>query len=188
MTVAPTTTHPRHEAARAESTELWWLFIVTGSLWILFSLLVFRHDWTTVAAIASLIGVLCLCAAGAEAITSARVHGWSRVGHIALALAFTVIGIVAFVHPGNTFAALAAVFAFYLLLRGIFDIVTSLMSKGVELWWAGLVTGSIQIVLAFWAAGNFGNKAFLLIVWIGATALAHGVMQIVRAFQLRPAH
>jgi len=36
------------------------------------------------------------------------------------------------------------------------------------------------------AAGDFGHKAFLLVVWVGASALAHGVLQIARAFELRP--
>ena len=35
-------------------------------------------------------------------------------------------------------------------------------------------------------AADFGHKAFLLVVWVGASALAHGVLQITRAFELRP--
>jgi uncharacterized membrane protein HdeD (DUF308 family) len=34
--------------------------------------------------------------------------------------------------------------------------------------------------------GDFGHKAFLLVVWVGASALAHGTVQIVTAFRLRP--
>jgi uncharacterized membrane protein HdeD (DUF308 family) len=48
-----------------------------------------------------------------------------------------------------------------------------------------LLAGIAQILLAFWAAGNFGHKAFLLVVWVGASALAHGIVEIVRAFELR---
>jgi uncharacterized membrane protein HdeD (DUF308 family) len=44
----------------------------------------------------------------------------------------------------------------------------------------------VLILLAFWAAGDFGHKAFLLVVWVGASALAHGVVQLVTAFRLRP--
>ncbi len=57
--------------------------------------------------------------------------------------------------------------------------------RGVELWWVGLIAGSVQILLAFWAAGNFGHKSTLLIVWVGATALMQGLVQILRAFELR---
>jgi uncharacterized membrane protein HdeD (DUF308 family) len=93
---------------------------------------------------------------------------------------------VAFIHPGDTFRALAAIFAFYLLLRGIFEVIMSLVMRGMELWWLGLASGIVQILLAFWAAGDFGHKAFLLVVWVGATALAHGILQLVLAFQIRP--
>ena len=51
----------------------------------------------------------------------------------------------------------------------------------------GLISGTVQILLAFWAAGDFGHKAFLLVVWVGASALAHGIVQIVTAFRLRGA-
>ena len=39
-----------------------------------------------------------------------------------LALAFAVIGVVAFVHPGNTFDALAAVLSFYFILKGALNV------------------------------------------------------------------
>jgi len=64
----------------------------------------------------------------------------------------------------------------------------AILLRGVELWWVGLISGTIQILLAFWAAGDFGHKAFLLVVWVGASALAHGIVQIVTAFRLRPHH
>ena len=97
-----------------------------------------------------------------------------------------MISIVAFVHPGNSFEALATIFAFYLLFRGVFDIVVAITGRARPLWWLTLVLGAVQILLAFWAAGDFGHKAFLLVVWVGASALAHGVLQISRAFELRP--
>jgi hypothetical protein len=164
--------------------SLWWLPILTGSLWILFSLLLFRFDYTSVTAVSILIGVVCLAAALGELIAIPANHGWWRVARIALALLFTVIAVVAFIHPGNTFNALAAVFAFFLLLRGLFTVVASI-THYFEPMWLGLLFGIAEIGLAFWAAGDFEHKAFLLIVWVGASALINGVMQIVLAFRLR---
>jgi uncharacterized membrane protein HdeD (DUF308 family) len=175
-----------HESADQGGTSLWWIPLITGSLWIVFAVIVFRFDYTTVSAISILLGCVCLAGAFFEAIAAYATRGWWRVFNIALALAFAIIGVVAFVHPGNTFDALASVFAFYLLLRGIFDIVVAIVLRGMELWWIGLISGTIQILLAFWAAGDFGHKAFLLVVWVGASALAHGIVQIVTAFRLRP--
>jgi uncharacterized membrane protein HdeD (DUF308 family) len=170
----------------ASGDPYWWILLVTGSLWSLFALIVFRFDYTTVTALSVLLGTVCLAAALFEAIAAAGTHGWWRVTHIGLGIAFAVIGVLAYIHPDNTFNALASIFAFYLLLRGIFDVVVSLLLRSTELWWIGLISGVIQILLAFWAAGDFGHKAFLLVVWVGASALAHGVVQIATAFRLRP--
>jgi uncharacterized membrane protein HdeD (DUF308 family) len=166
-------------------TSLWWIPLVTGSLWVLFALLVFRFDYTTVAAVSILLGTVLMAAALLEAMAAASAHGWWRVVHIGLTIAFAVIGALAYVHPENTFRALAAIFAFYLFLRGIVDIVAAFFARPADFWWVGLVSGVVQILLAFWAAGDFGHRAFLLVVWIGASALVHGVVQIVTAFRLR---
>jgi uncharacterized membrane protein HdeD (DUF308 family) len=174
-------------ADREESGDpLWWLLLVTGSLWVLFALVVFRFDYTTVAALSILLGTVCVAAAMLEAVAAATSHGWWRATHVGLSIAFAIIGALAYIHPENTFSALASIFAFYLLLRGIFDVVVALFARPAELWWVGLVSGVVQILLAFWAAGDFGHKAFLLVVWVGASALAHGIVQLVTAFRLRP--
>jgi uncharacterized membrane protein HdeD (DUF308 family) len=174
------------ESAEQGGTSLWWIPLITGSLWVVFAIVLFRFDYTTVSAISILLGCVCLAGALFQAIAAFATRGWWRVLNIGLAVVFAIIGVLAFVHPGDTFSALATIFAFYLLLRGIFDIVVAIVLRGVELWWIGLISGTIQILLAFWAAGDFGHKAFLLVVWVGASALAHGIVQIVTAFRLRP--
>lgn len=184
MDIAPTAATRERDEARAEA-GLWWILLITGSLWLIFALIVFQFDATSINAISAIVGIVCLGAAVAELATVGQVHGGGRVVVLLLAAAFAVIGIVAFVHPHDSFSVLATIFAFYLLLRGIFDVVGAILLRGIELWWIGLISGSVQILLAFWAAGNFGHKATLLIVWVGATALMQGVVQIVRAFEVR---
>lgn len=165
---------------------LWWIPLITGSLWVIFALIVFRFDYTTVSALSILLGTVCIAGALLEAFSAFGTGGWWRAAHIGLAIAFAVIGVLAYAHPQNTFKALATIFAFFLFLRGIVDIVVALLARPAELWWVSLVSGVVQILLAFWAAGDFGHKAFLLVVWVGASALAHGTVQIVTAFRLRP--
>jgi uncharacterized membrane protein HdeD (DUF308 family) len=174
------------ESAEEAATELWWLPILTGSLWILFALLLFRFNYTSVTAISILFGVVCIGGAIEQSILIPASHGWWRAGRIALALLFVVIGIVAFVHPGNTIDALAAVFAFYLILRGLFTIVAAITHL-FEPMWLGLLAGIVEVGIGFWAAGDFGHKTVLLLVWVGMIALIEGVLQIVLAFHLRSA-
>jgi uncharacterized membrane protein HdeD (DUF308 family) len=172
-------------AGREQAEQVWWVFVVIGFLWLVFALLVFRVDATTVHGIAILTGIVCFAGAGMQLVNAAAVSGWWRALRILVGIAFLVIGGLAFAHPGNTFSSLATIFAFYLLFAGAFNIVVALSDRGAELWWGRLIVGAVEVLLAFWAAGNFGHKAFLLIVWIGASALAAGITQIIFGFQLR---
>ena len=174
-------------ASEEEAHQLWWVFLVFGAMWLVYALLVFQFDETSVSAISILVGITCVGAAVLELLEIPASHGLWRLGRVLLAVAFAIIGIVAFVHPGDSFGALATIFAFYLLLRGLFELIAAFTSRGGT--GTRVLTGVVgvaQILLAFWAAGDFGHKAFLLVVWVGATALAHGLLQIFRAFELRP--
>jgi uncharacterized membrane protein HdeD (DUF308 family) len=93
--------------------------------------------------------------------------------------------VIAFIHPGNTFRALAAVMSFYLIVKGTADVILSLAFRDVELWWLRLITGLIEVVIGFWAAGYWGRSVTLLLVWIGVIALTRGIGEIVLAFSLR---
>jgi uncharacterized membrane protein HdeD (DUF308 family) len=177
-----------YESAERDGNPLWWVLLVTGSLWVIFALIVFRFDYTTVSALSILLGTVCIAAALFEAIAAFGTRGWWRVSHVVLAIAFAVIGGLAYAHPENTFDVLATIFAFFLLFRGIYDIAVALVVRPAELWWVGLISGTVLVLLAFWAAGDFGHKAFLLVVWVGASSLVHGIVQLVTAFRIRPGH
>jgi len=175
-----------HQGELERVTSVWWLFLVTGSLWMLVSLLVLRFNYTSVSAISILFGCVAL-ATGVNQFfhVGSATTGW-KIVHILLGLALIVIGIVAFVHPGDTFEALAAVMSFYFVLKGTFDIVVSLLMRhDAELWWITLIVGTIELLLGLWAAGYWGRKAILLVAWVGVICLARGITEIVFAFRLR---
>ena len=87
-------------AARA-----WWLFLLTGLLWLLFAIIVLRFDYTTVTAVSILFGVVAIFAGVNEFFMLAASHRWWKVLHGLLGVIFVVVGIIAFVHPGGTFEA-----------------------------------------------------------------------------------
>ena len=177
------------DSARARDVaRYWWLYLVAAGGWFLFAVIVFRFDWTTVSSISILFGIVMLAAAVMELISVFTASGWWRIGHGVLAAAFGVIGVVAFVHPGDTFAALAAVLSFYFIFKGTFDVVVAIAGHGeLELWWLRLAIGIAELLLGFWAAGYFGRSVVLLVVWIGATALTRGIGDVLQAFALRKA-
>jgi len=170
----------------ADTLPPWWLMLITGIAWILVSVILLRFDYTSVSAISILFGFVALFAGAAEIGVLFLAAGWWKLLHAVLALIFIVAGIVAFIHPGNTFVALAAVFSFFLIFAGTFDIVIAISTRHeIEVWWLQLVGGIIELVLGFWAAGYYGRSAVLLIAWVAAFAIIRGVRDIVLAFRVR---
>jgi uncharacterized membrane protein HdeD (DUF308 family) len=164
----------------------WWLMLIMGVAWMLVGLILLRFDYTSVHAISLLFGFVAIAAGVLEVGLIFLSHGWWRVLNVVLAIAFIVGGVMAFIHPGNTFAALAGVFSFFLLFAGTFDIIQSIAARReIEVWWLQLVGGIIEVVLAFWAAGYWGRSAVLLVAWVAAFALIRGFRDIVFAFRVR---
>ena len=174
------------ESELAESaSRFWWLFLITGVLWLWVSLIVLRLNLDSVYAIAILFGIVAIGAGINEFFAiPASTTGW-KVVHGLLGALFIAAGIVAFFRPTGTFVALASIVAWVLLFKGVFDVVLSLMNHGAHLWWVGLIVGIAEILLGFWAAGYFRGSAILLVAWIAAMALLRGVTEIVMAFRLR---
>lgn len=169
-----------------EAARFWWLFLVSGIAWLVVSLVILRFDIGSVATVAVIFGIVAIFAGIDEfAAIGVSTPGW-KVVHGILGVIFVVVGIVAFVRPGEAFAALAAAIGFLLLFKGIFDVTVSFVTKAeFELWWMQLVVGLIEIGLAFWVAGNFRNKVILLVVYTGLVCLSKGLTNLFLAFKLR---
>ena len=172
------------ETAR-QVTRLWWVFLITGIAWVLIAFMVLAFKPTTPAMIGYLTGFVLIAAGVNEFIALGLVDGWKWL-HAVLGVLFVVAGIMALASPFQTFGILALLVGWYLLFKGTFDIIISIAERGVmPLWGLGLASGIFEIALAMWALGYPGRSAWLLVLWIGITALMHGVTEIVMAFKLR---
>ena len=102
----------------------WWYFLVTGTLWAIFSLTVFRFDLDSAGAVGAVVGVVCIVA-GMRSSSAVGVSstGW-KIVHVILGLLFVAVGVVALAYPQRTFAEIAAIFAFFLAIKGFFDIMS----------------------------------------------------------------
>ncbi|HKD94929.1 MAG TPA: DUF308 domain-containing protein [Gaiellaceae bacterium] len=174
------------ERAVGRTLPPWWLFIITGVLWTMVGLILLRFNYSSVHAVSLLFGFVAIFAGVMEVVMTFLAPGWWKLLNGVLAVAFLVAGVVAFIHPGNTFVALAAVFSFFLVFAGIFDIIMSIAARHeIEVWWLQLIGGIILLFLGFWAAGDYGRSAVVLIAWVCAFALIRGVRDIVYAFRVR---
>ena len=169
-----------------DAADRWWMFLVTGIGWLVFSLLVFQWDYTTVYAISILFGIVALVAGINEffqIVVSST--GWKFV-HGILGVLYVIVGVWALVNPRSAFTTLAALVAFFLLFKGIFDLTVAFMTKDeFDLWWLQLVLGIVEILLAFWVSGSFRTSAIFLVAYVGIIALSRGITELFVAFKLK---
>jgi uncharacterized membrane protein HdeD (DUF308 family) len=185
MSTAATSFEGAAERQLGDALPPWWLLLITGVGWAIVGLILLRFNYTSVHAISLLFGIVAIVAGVLEIGVVFIVRGWWKLLNGVLALAFIAAGVVALIHPGNTFVALAAVFSFFLVFAGTFDIIQSIAArKEVDVWWLQLIGGIIEVVLGFWAAGYYGRSAVLLIAWVAAFAIIRGVRDIVFAFRV----
>jgi uncharacterized membrane protein HdeD (DUF308 family) len=166
----------------------WWIFLITGTAWLFFALILFRFNITSAKSIGILAGIVFLIAGLFEfAMTAVVKGGWWKALNAILGVLLVVGGILSFIHPSNAFVAVASITGFMFLFVGILDVIVALADRrGV--WWVRLVVGIACILLGFWASGDFSRSATLLVAWVGAFALLRGINSFLIAFALRGAH
>jgi len=117
-------------AERAERVgRYWWLLLLSGIAWIVVAAIVFRFDYTSVVAVATLFGILAIAIGGAELALAMMSQHWWRLLHALLGVVFVATGVIAFFTPGDTFVGLAAVISFYFIFAGVWDVVSSLAMR-----------------------------------------------------------
>ena len=75
--------------------------------------------------------------------------------------------------------------SFYFVFRGAFDIDDALAGSRTPGWWLLLIVGLAELAIGFWAAGSWDISVVVLVSWVAAGALLHGVGQIASAFVVR---
>jgi uncharacterized membrane protein HdeD (DUF308 family) len=169
-------------------TGRWWIPLVIGILWLIYAFIVLSFTYKTIWAIVIFVGVAFIAAGIGEFVLAAVLDSWQWL-HALGGILCIAAAVVAFVWPSQTFLVLAGIIGWFLLFRGTFNIVESLMVKDtVEQWWLILITGILQVLIALWAVGYAGRSIAVLVVWVGAWALTEGIVNIWAAFRLKGVH
>ncbi len=122
----------------------------------------------------------------ALAVFSGRDRGWMRIGHSLLGLLYIVAGVIAFANLAAATVTFALIVAVFVGVSWIFDgvVALSLLGTGASKVWTwiyaiiGILAGVFVLLSPLYAA---------VVLWImlGATLVALGVVQIVRAITLK---
>jgi uncharacterized membrane protein HdeD (DUF308 family) len=182
----PTLGGSEARALELEVSRLWWMWLVTGIAWVIAALVILQFDGASITTVGVIIGCMFVFA-GIQQFALAAITDHLRWLWIVFGVLFIIAGVVAFVRPKSTFAGFADILGFLFLLVGVWWTIEAFVARATNsLWWLGLLSGIMMIVLAFWTSGQFFiTKAYTLLVFAGIWALMHGVTDIVRAFQAR---
>lgn len=167
-------------------SRFWWLWLVFGIAWTLIAVVILQFDQASITTVGVLIGIMFFISGLQQFVVASIADSW-RLLYVIFGIFFVIAGVIAFVSPENTFAAIADILGFLFLLVGIFWVLQAFAEREYsELWWVGLIAGGLMLILAFWTSGQFFfDKAYTLLAFAGIWALMNGITDIVRAFQVR---
>jgi uncharacterized membrane protein HdeD (DUF308 family) len=115
-----------------EAARYWWVFLVSGILWLLIAWVILRGNQTSIAAVGILLGVVFLLSGINEAGLAALAPGGWKVWHYLVAGIFLLGALWGFIRPVNTFFALASVLGLILIFYGAFEIIQGVASRAVK--------------------------------------------------------
>lgn len=101
-------------------------------------------------------------------------------------IAAILFGVLAFAWPGLTLVTLVLLYGAFALVDGVLSLIAAFSgsAKPIPTWWlivVGLLGIGAGVVTFLWP----GITAVLLVMFIGAWALVHGIFEIIGAIQLR---
>ncbi len=165
--------------------RMWFLFVIAGILWLLLGFMLLSYRVSSLSITVVLIAVVFwMGAVSLFVISDVTTGGW-RILAIIGAFAAIGAGIGALVWPAPTILVVSIFVAWYLLFRGIFQVVIALSNTHVRgWWWLTLLAGIISIGLGAWAIGNPDRSVLLLVTILGIYAVFHGVAELAAGLQL----
>lgn len=164
----------------------WWVWLVTGIAWIFVAMIILQLDGSSVRTVGVIVGIMLFVAGLQYVFIAMVVDGWKWLWGL-FGIVLLLAGGTAMLSPVEAFTALADMLGFLFGFVGVIWIIEALTEKGLsDFWWMTLVAGILMLIIAFWAGGQFLiDKAYMLLVFAGMWALLRGLLDIVRAFQVR---
>ncbi|AKC86812.1 HdeD family acid-resistance protein [Pseudoxanthomonas suwonensis] len=176
------------QAGTAEEVRRsWWVSVVFGLIGIAFGLLTLAKPFQALVAMAWAFGILAL----ADGIASLLALFDKRVAIpkswlLLYAVASIAFGVIAVANPKATAGILFLLLSFWLIVAGVFRIVFAIrVRKEIVGEWLIALSGVLAIVLGVLFLRNPAIGLLTTAIWIGAGALAYGVLQVFAGFRFR---
>jgi uncharacterized membrane protein HdeD (DUF308 family) len=174
-------------ATRQISHAYWWLIILRAVVALLFGIMALISAEFTLLFLVYLFGAYVLLDGILAIIVSLQERSSSSRWWVLFLLGIVgiIVGVLSFIHPGNVALVIFYLVGIWLIISGIFGILSAftLRAAGGE---GLLVIGGIISIIVGIIFLIRPTSSILTIVWLlGVFALVYGIIQIVRAIQLR---
>jgi uncharacterized membrane protein HdeD (DUF308 family) len=168
------------------ASKWWWIWLVTGILWVVISLVILQFRTSSISTVGIIIGLMFLFMGIQDFTLMFVAEGWKWLWGI-FGFIFVIAGIVSLASPKNTVTAFADILGFLFLLVAIFWIIEAFATKDTNpMWWLGLIAGILMLGIAFWTGSQLlVTKVYTLLVFAGVWALLHGITDMVKAFEIK---
>ena len=174
----------RHELEALRGQWLW--FVILGVLLVVLGMVALSSVVIASLAVAMAIGILLLIAGIGETIGAFWCRGWSGFFmHMLSGVLSIVIGALFIHHPATADLALTVLIASFLMVGGIFKIITALSYRFATWGWP-LVSGIIDLILGVMIWQEWPTSAFWVIgLFLGINLIFRGFNWISLGIALR---
>lgn len=174
-------------ATRQISRAYWWLILLRGIVALLFGIMALISVQFVLLFLVYLFGAYVLLDGILAIIVSLQDRrsssGWWVL--LLLGIVGVIVGLITFVHPGNVALLIFYLVAIWLIISGLFVIISAFTLRAAGAEWLLVVVGVFSIIVGI-VFFIHPTTSILSIVWLlGIFALVYGIIQIVRAIQLR---
>jgi uncharacterized membrane protein HdeD (DUF308 family) len=171
------------------ASDYWWVWLVTGTVWLIISIIILQFDRSSAMTIGVIAAVVFMGGSIQSFAIARKVEGASWLWHV-FGVLLAVGSVTSFVYPGKTFAIMSAIIGAIFVLTGIFWVMKAFAVRGSDdIWWLGAAAGVIVFAMGVWLGGQFITvRAVTLSVFTGVWAAVRGVLDLAKAFQMRRLH
>src|SRR5579884_3566768 len=166
----------------------WWALAVRGVAAIIFGLLTFFAPGITIAVLVLWFGAYALVDGIFSIVAALRMpDGHSRWGSLLVeGVVGIAAGIVTFLWPAITTAALIFLIAGWAIVTGILEIAAAIRLRRIITGeWALIALGALSILFGLFLAVAPLAGALAIALWIGVYAIIFGALMLVLAFRMR---
>ena len=165
----------------------WWVFLLYGIAAVVFGLIAIMRPMEAAAALAWAAGVMALVEAGIGIVALFNKDAPVSKAWLAFYILVSIVfGVMAVMFPLAMAGSLVLVLGVWLIIAGIFRIVFAIrVRKEIVGEWLIALSGVLAIVLGIAFLRNPAIGLFTTAIWIGAGALAYGVLQVFAGFRFR---